>query len=44
MARRLFALLVLVAASYAFTACTNPTAPKADCAVINGAGTCAVSR
>jgi hypothetical protein len=41
MTRRLVALLVLAVTSYAMTACTNPTAPKADCAISTGAGTCA---
>jgi len=41
MIRRLVALLVLAVTSYAMTACTSPTAPKADCAVQSGSGNCA---
>jgi hypothetical protein len=40
MVRRLFSLLALCIATYAFTACTSPTAPKAECAVSGGSGTC----
>lgn len=40
MVRRLFALLVLVVAASVASACTDPTAPKADCAVISGGSTC----
>jgi hypothetical protein len=40
MVRRLVALLVLSAAVFAATACTSPTAPKSDCAVVGGSGTC----
>ncbi|HUO51851.1 MAG TPA: hypothetical protein VMT93_04990 [Gemmatimonadaceae bacterium] len=41
MSRRLFTLLALALTSYVITACTVPTAPKADCAVVSGSGTCA---
>lgn len=41
MVRRLFALLSLAVATSIASACTSPTAPKADCVVISGSGTCA---
>lgn len=44
MVRRLFALIALCAATYAITACTSPTAPKGDCAITTGSGTCSSSR
>jgi hypothetical protein len=40
MVRRLFALIALCAATYAAAACTSPTAPKGECAVSAGSGTC----
>jgi len=40
MSRRLLAAVALLVVSYALSACTSPTAPKADCAQIGGTGTC----